>query len=466
MTLASLMDVSSLSPEPTQDHAPVIGAHAGGAKGDGTIATGKPKVRILLSEGSSTNAREVISALGPKGYVLDVCDPNPICLGRFSRYVRKVHRSPVSGSDPMGYLRFVDELLREHHYDVLLPVNEQAYLFSWARHHLSALTGLAVADFAAFTRVQTKANFHDLLDELGLPQPVTLIARTWSQIEAGVASITFPCYLKTSYGTASTGVWRIGDADDLNEAKVSLQRQGLPDAETEILVQKAAEGVFEQSHAVFDRGRLIALHCTRRLREGAGGGAAVKVGVDRPIVAGHFERLGKELEWHGGMSIDYFWNEETLSPSYIDANPRITEPMNAVVNGVNVADLQVRLSLGERTPTPASAHVGRRSHNTLQALLGAAVRDHSRGAVIREATHVALRRGPYSNSHEWMTPIWRDPPSALPLAVVLISLLLNPHNGARLASMTIGNYSLGAVIDAIPGLDPNEIFREPADDSS
>ena len=32
--------------------------------------------------------------------------------------------------------------------------------------------------------------------------------------------------------------------------------------------------------------------------------------------------------------------------------------------------------------------------------------------------------------------------------------------------MTIGNYSLGAVIDSIPGLDPNELFREPADDSS
>ena len=43
-----------------------------------TIATRSQRVRILLSEGSSTNAREVISALGPKGYVLDACDPNPI----------------------------------------------------------------------------------------------------------------------------------------------------------------------------------------------------------------------------------------------------------------------------------------------------------------------------------------------------------------------------------------------------
>ena len=261
-------------------------------------------------------------------------------------------------------------------------------------------------------------------------------------------------------------MWRIEDADDLNEAKFGLQQQGLPNSQTEILVQKAAEGVFEQSHAVFDSGRLVALHCTRRLREGAGGGAAVKVGVDRPNVRGHFERLGRELDWHGGMSIDYFWNEETEQPSYIDANPRITEPMNAVVNGVNVADMQVRLSLGERTPSVATTQVGRRSHNTLQAMLGVAVRDRSRAAVIREAVRVVLHRGPYSGSREGMLPVWRDPPSALPLAVVLMSLLLNPSNGTRLASMTIGNYSLGAVIDSISGLDPNQVLGEPADDSS
>ena len=433
---------------------------------DGAIATRSPRVRILLSEGSSTNAREVISALGPMGYVLDVCDPNPICLGRFSRYVRTVHRSPVSGSDPMGYLRFVRDILREHHYHVLLPVNEQAYLFSWAQPHLTALAGLAVADFAAFARVQTKASFHDLLDELGLPQPFTIVARTWSQIEAAVASITYPCYLKTSYGTASTGVWRIGDADDLSVAKVGLQQQGLPNAQADVLVQKAAEGVFEQSHAVFDHGRLVALHCTRRLREGAGGGAAVKVGVERPIVRNHFERLGRELEWHGGMSIDYFWNEGTEGPSYIDANPRITEPMNAAVSGVNVAEMQVRLSLGQHTPSVTTAHVGRRSHNTLQAILGAAVRHRSRRAVLREVARVALHRGPYSGSREGMLPVWRDPPSALPLAVVLISLLLNPSNSTRLASMTIGNYSLGAVIDSIPELDPDQVLGEPIGDGS
>jgi hypothetical protein len=52
----------------------------------------------------------------------------------------------------------------------------------------------------------------------------------------------------------------------------------------------------------------------------------------------------------------------------------------------------------------------------------------------------------------------------VPLAVVLLSLLLTPRNGTRLASTTIGNYSLGAVIDSIPGLDPNALFSPPSDD--
>lgn len=422
--------------------------------------TAKPKIRILLSEGSSTNSREVISALGPMGYVIDVCDPNPFCMARFSRYVRKVHHGPVSGSDPIGYLRFVQDLLREGHYDVLLPVNEQAYLFSWARKRLQPLAGLAVSDFAAFAQVQTKAAFHGLLDRLGLPQPSTVAARTWPQVEAAVASIGFPCWLKVSHGTASTGVWRVHDAESLDAAKLALQEQGLPDSRADIMVQEAAEGIFEQSHAVFDHGRLVALHCTRRVLEGANGGAAVKVGVDRPVVRKHFELLGEELRWHGGMSIDFFWDEEAQSPSYIDANPRITEPMNAVVNGVNVADLQVRISLGEH-PASVPALAGRRSHNTIQALLGTAVRTGSRAAVIGELARVAFHRGPYAGSSEGMTPVWRDPPSAMALSVVLSSLLASPRNAARLASMTIGNYSLGAVIDTIPGLDPDEVLGEP-----
>ena len=158
-----------------------------------------PEIRILLSEGSSTNVREMISALGPLGYTLDICDPNPMCIGRFSRYVHKVYRCPISGSDPIGYLKFVMHLLRQQRYDVLFPANEQAYLFAWAKDYLTPLAGLAVADFAAFKRLQTKSAFMHLLDEIKLSHPATRIATTWPEIEQAADLFTARLFFRVIY---------------------------------------------------------------------------------------------------------------------------------------------------------------------------------------------------------------------------------------------------------------------------
>jgi predicted ATP-grasp superfamily ATP-dependent carboligase len=412
------------------------------------------KIRILLSEGSSTNVREMITALGQAGYTMDICDPNPLCMGRFSRYIRRVYRCPTSGSDPVGYLKFIIRLLKQQAYDVLFPANEQAYLFAWAKDYLTPLVGLAVADFSAFNRLQTKAAFMQLLDEIGLPHPLTRIAHTWPEIEEAAAFFTAPCYLKTSYGTASTGVWRIEREPALPEIKARLSEQQLLDGQTEFLVQAAAVGKFEQSHAIFDRGHLLALHCTRRLLEGAQGGATLKMGVNRPLVRQHFEAIGRHLAWHGSLSIDYFWDEQTGQPAYIDANPRITEPMNAVVNGINLADLQVQLSLGREISAFPPIQTALKSHNAIQAVLGAAGRRRSRLDVLREMGRVVLKKGIYRDSREGMTPVWQDAPSLLPLAVVLTGLLLDPRSEQQLTLKTIANYSLGAAIPRLLTMEP------------
>jgi deazaflavin-dependent oxidoreductase (nitroreductase family) len=413
------------------------------------------QVRILLSEGSSTNAREIITALGLSGYPVDVCDPSGWCLGRFSRFVRRVHRCPVSGTDPVGYLRFIVALLERERYDVLLPANEQAYLFSWARHRLEPLTGLAVADVASFDRVQTKATFTRLLDELGLAQPPTRCASTWADVERAVEELGMPCFVKLSASTASTGVWRVDDAADLDR----LHRQ-LTSTEHEpdrvVVVQAAALGAFEQSHAVFDRGRLVALACTRRIREGAQGGAAVKRAVTRPAVAADYRVLGEALAWHGSFSADYFWNPATGTAAYIDANPRLTEPMNAYYDGLDLPDLQVQLSLG-RHPAPLE-HTGNStiSHSTVQAVLGTATRDGSRRAVLAELRDAVSHRGAYAGSREGMTPVLRDPPSAVALTVVVAGLMLAPRTADAFTHHTIQRYALGDAVRTIAGSPPPE----------
>jgi predicted ATP-grasp superfamily ATP-dependent carboligase len=409
---------------------------------------------ILLSEGSSTNARETITALGLAGYHVDVCDPNPACLARFSRFVGRVHRCPASGTDPMGYLRTVIRLVWEHGYDVLLPVNEQAYLFAWAHELLEPLAGLALADFEAFTQVQTKTAFVRLLDDLGLPHPTTRIVHDWTALEDAMAELGHPCWIKTPEGTASIGVWRIRDRADAAQLSTAPGITRGLDSPDGLVVQAQAMGSFEQAHAIFDHGRLVALRTGRRLAEGTNGGPALKVGVDRPLVADQFRLLGTHLSWHGGFSADYFWDEASQEAAYIDCNPRLTEPMNSLVNGVNLADLHVRLSLGEELPDVPGGTLSARSHGLIHSILGAAVDGEGRRGVLAAATTVVGRRGDFRGSVEGLTPLRVDPPSVIAAGYTLARLLVNPGCAQRLATDTIVSYSLGQVIPHLAGVGP------------
>ena len=117
-----------------------------------------------------------------------------------------MHRAPASGADPDGYLAAVLETVASGKIDALLPVHEQAYLFAAARQQLPLSLGIALADFAAFEQVQSKASLAELLTRLKVPQPQTDIVRSANEF---AAERPFPFFVKAAFGTASAGVWRV-----------------------------------------------------------------------------------------------------------------------------------------------------------------------------------------------------------------------------------------------------------------
>jgi carbamoylphosphate synthase large subunit len=158
------------------------------------------KPKILLSEGSSLSSREAITALGLAGHRVELVSSDPMCLGRFSRFVSRVHRAPASGADPDGYLAAVLEIVKTENIDALIPVHEQAYLFAAGRKQLPADLGIALADFETFEQVQSKASFAALLTRLNIPQPATEIIRSADEF---AAQRPYPFFVKAAFGTAS-----------------------------------------------------------------------------------------------------------------------------------------------------------------------------------------------------------------------------------------------------------------------
>jgi hypothetical protein len=383
-----------------------------------------PTVRVLLTESASLTCRETLTVLGRAGMAADVVSSGRWTIGQFSRWRGRGVRLPAPAADPVGYLRALGEV--GGCYDAVLPTHEQAWLIAAGRHLLPPRFPVAVASVESFDRVQSKIAFARLLDELGLPQP------RWWLPDQPPADAPGQVWVKAAFGTAGRGVRHVGTAQEAGRLAAQLAAAGSP-----AMCQENAPGQYGQAQAVFDHGRMVAVHTAVTVGPGVGGSAAARLSVDHRLARDAVERIGAALTWHGGLTIDYLHQEGR--PQIIECNPRMVEPANAAAAGVNLPRLLIDLTAG-RLPQ-GRCLIGRpgvRTHSSLALALGAAAGTGSRRAVLR-----ALRvdGGPTSPA-EVLTPLRFDPPSGVPLAVAVARALARPSRTDHLAGDAVGRYAI------------------------
>jgi predicted ATP-grasp superfamily ATP-dependent carboligase len=419
--------------------------------------TAEKRLRILLSEGSSLSARETVTALGLSGHAVEIVSSDLGCLSRFSRFVTRVHPAPPSGRDPEAYLEAVLQAVGRGSIDVLLPTHEQAYLFAAARGRLPPHLGVALAEFSAFEQVQSKSSLSELLERLGVPQPATRIVLSADEMacERG-----YPYFVKTAFGTASAAVWRIGNDYERTDLARGLDRLGA--FREGVVVQAAADGKLERCQAVFDHGRRVAWHAYRQIAEGPGGGDVIKQSVRRPEARSWVEKIGSALGWHGALSFDYILDAASGAPLFIDANPRLVEPMNAWFSGIDLAGALLGVSLGRQPETQPDGQEGVVTRLGLMALMDAARRRGRRLDVLREMVQIASGARRYRGSIEELVPVGSDVFCLAPLGMVLAKLLASPASGTAMSRSAVKSYSLTpCAMDRIRAWFPCPVTRVP-----
>jgi len=386
---------------------------------------------ILLSDGAGLTARQCATVLARAGHRVEALSPAGLCLCRMTRHVRRVHDVPALGRDPSGWLEAALDVAARRGADVLLPVQEQVAVMAMARDRIEA-AGLATAvpGFAALAEVQDKVSAFRTLARVGVPQPPAVVAATAAEVEAAGAELAgtelagtelagtglagWPLFVKMPIGTASAGVRRAGSPDELRQVAADYERLGAFGPEG-VLIQRSVAGPLAMVQAVFARGELTAFHACQRVREGASGGASHKLGLDLPDARQHMARLGAALDWHGALSADVIIGPD--GPRFIDINPRLVEPANALASGVDLTGALVEVARaparsGSVPPSPIAVP-GVRTHQLLLAVLGAA-QQGGRRAVARELVHAVLHRGEYRGSREELTPGRGDPLARCP----------------------------------------------------
>ena len=191
-------------------------------------------------------------------------------------------------------------------------------------------------------------------------------------------------------------------------------------------------------------GRLIASHIYRQVAGGPGGGDVLKRSVKRPEARALVERIGAALAWHGALSFDYIVEAASGTPRFIDANPRLVEPMNAWLSGIDLVGALLRVTLGVAQPQQPEGRSGVLTRLGLMGLLDAARRRSLRRDVLAELVLLLRGSGRYRDAGEELTPLRADPWSAAPFSLVAAKLLLNPASAGRMAASTVRAYSLSA----------------------
>ena len=417
------------------------GRQSAGAENARTLAGRKAqRLKILLTEGSSTSARQTLYALGRLGHTIDVCDPQRLCLGRFSRYVRRFYRCPLFTTEPLAYLRCLNDRLQVGQYDVLLPVHDQVYLLARVRDILSQRVGIALPEFEALAQVQSKSRFAKLLDSLGLPQPPTSVVRAPSELD--YVSCEFPCYAKLAHSTAGRGVWLVRSREELRRLGNQLQRPAAAAEFPELVLQAETRGCYCVVATVFQHGRLLAAHAYRPRQTGVGGSAQARESVLHPAVCEDVARLGAHLRWHGAMHVEYFYDDTTDHPTYIEINPRIGETLNATLSGTNLCALLVQVSLGEVANVRSTSRAGVKTHSVMTSLLAAGERGDSRRSLLAEIARVWRGQGVYRGSEDELTRLREDYLSLLPFMFVAGRLIVRPASASKMIHTAVSHYSL------------------------
>ena len=423
---------------------------------------------ILLSDGAGLTSRQVATVLARAGHQVEALSPRGLCLGRMTRHVRRVHDVPPVGHDPFGWLDAALDVAARRGADLLLPVQEQVAVMALARERIEA-AGLATAvpSFEALAQVQDKVSACRTLARIGVPQPPSVIAASAAEladaaepdvtaehaaadatadatvagaaVAGGRGRLVVPVFVKTPIGTASAGVRRVNSREELRRLAEDYERLGIFAGAGGVLVQQPAAGPLVMVQAVFAGGELVAFHACDRAREGVAGGASHKRGRRLPRAREQMARLGAALTWHGALSADVIDGPE--GPVFIDINPRLVEPANALAAGVDLTGALVQVALNGTSRPQPDGTPGARTHQLLLAVLEAGQLGRRRD-VARELADAALRRGSYRDSREELTPGCGDLLAPVPVAVAALATLAWPPAWRQFVGGSAGAYSL------------------------
>lgn len=270
---------------------------------------------VLVTSSRLPFALEAIRKLGRSGHRVYAADTFRSAPGSHSRHVTEAFVVASPRYDTRRFVEDVEEIVRDHHVDLLLPAFEEVFYLAKHGSRLARHTHVFAPSFETLHRLHDKLRFLELAREVGLRVPRTLIAEDRTELARACRDVG-RFFARPAYTRG--GVLLYTNCGPL-AGLVSLA-ECHPSPENPFLVQPFVEGFDLCTYSIVHDGR-VAAHSSYvhpLTLEHAGGIVFESVEVKESLDA--VRAIAEATGYDGQISLDLMQTRRGIE--VIECNPR------------------------------------------------------------------------------------------------------------------------------------------------
>lgn len=343
--------------------------------------TSNGKGRAVVTFGRSYQALAAVQSLGRQGIEVVVCDEAPMMTAQFSKYAIGNFVHPPAKTEPERFLDEMEVNIRRFAPNedvpyVLMPIHEQTRVLAEHQARFAPYIRVAAPQFEAIERVDPKNRLTPTAQALGLPIPKTWRVANAEQLEAIIAEIEFPAFLKLPHTSGGIGLHRVETADGLRDAyRQTLENFDVADEDRYPIIQEEVHGDDYCVTMLLQNG-VVKAHMTYRnvkTYPWSGGSGAIRETVEAQPLVEIASKLLESLQWNGVAEVDFLWDGKAGGEAHlIEVNPRFWGGLfHAIQSGVDYPWMLYQMMTTGEVDSTAEAVAGTRTQVPLFGVLSA-----------------------------------------------------------------------------------------------
>ena len=296
-------------------------------------------------------ALPVMESLRKRGFHVTAASHKRVNMGFFSRYPNERKLYPPPGKCPAAFLERIFELVKQQHYDFILPTDDvSSEILTNHKDELELYTRCPVVSHDIFMKARDKSQTLRLAMENNVPCPSTFFPEQMD-IEDIADKVSYPVLVKPNISSGSRGI-----SLATNKTTLASTYRKVTDSYGECHVQEYIPkgGMQYKADLFLDRQQHLKagiVYSKLRYFPVNGGSSCLNRTVLQPQIMDSAHRLLAAMGWYGFADFDFITDPRDGIPRLVEINPRVPACFRiTLAAGIDFSYLISKLAMDEEIP--------------------------------------------------------------------------------------------------------------------